>query len=137
MIGAKLKRAVRERAGGRCEYCQLLEGQSEESFAADHIIAIQHHGPTALENLAFACARCNRHKGPNLSGIDPATKQIAPLFNPRVDTWSSHFTWAGAILEGLTPTGRASIDVLDLNDPMVVTRRSLLILLGEFPPKLL
>jgi hypothetical protein len=134
-MDAKLKRAVRERARGRCEYCQLLEGQSEESFAADHIIAIQHRGPTVLENLAFACARCNRHKGPNLTGIDPITNQIVPLFNPRFDTWSSHFAWGGPLLEGLTPTGRASVEVLDLNDPMVVARRSLLLMLGEFPPK--
>lgn len=133
MIDAKLKRAVRERAGGRCEYCQLLEEQSEESFAADHIIAIQHRGPSTFENLAFACARCNRHKGPNLTGIDPVTNQIVP--NPRADAWSSHFAWAGSILEGLTPTGRASVGVLDLNDPMVVARRTLLRMLGEFPPK--
>jgi hypothetical protein len=131
---ARLRRAVRERAGGRCEYCQHVAEQSEETFATDHIIAEQHHGPTELENLAFACARCNGHKGPNLSGIDPLTKQVVTLFHPRQDVWASHFAWNGVILEGLTPTGRATIDVLDVNNSIVVSRRSLLLLLGKFPP---
>jgi hypothetical protein len=133
-MNSKLKRAVRERARGRCEYCQLAEGQTEESFVADHIVASQHLGPTTLENLAFACARCNAHKGPNLSGVDPTSKQIITLFNPRRDDWPTHFSWAGPILEGRTATGRATIQVLDMNDAMVVARRTLLALLGEFSP---
>src|SRR5437660_1357839 len=96
---ARLRRAVRERAGGRCEYYQLVADQCEEAFCNDHIIAEQHHGPTELDNLAFACAWCNRHKGPNLSRIDPATGQVVVLFNPRRDMWSIHFAWNRCILE--------------------------------------
>jgi 5-methylcytosine-specific restriction endonuclease McrA len=32
----------------------------------DHIIAIQHSGPTVESNLALACYACNRHKGRTL-----------------------------------------------------------------------
>lgn len=55
----------------------------------EHIIARQHGGQTILDNLAWACHRCNRRKGPNLTGIDPSTHEIAPLFHPRRDVWSA------------------------------------------------
>jgi hypothetical protein len=54
-----------------------------EPFHLEHIIAKQHGGETKADNLAWACHRCNRHKGPNLSGIDPETQEIVQLFNPR------------------------------------------------------
>jgi HNH endonuclease len=131
----KLKQAVRERARGLCEYCQLPEGSVEELFVADHIIAEHHEGPTELENLAFACGRCNRHKGPNLTGVDPESRQIIPLFNPRTDTWATHFARAEARLIGLTPTGRVTVHVLALNEPRIAERRLLLIRQGLFPPR--
>lgn len=40
-------------------------------FHVDHIIPRQHGGLTQLDNLALACLHCNRHKGPNLAGLDP------------------------------------------------------------------
>jgi hypothetical protein len=36
-----------------------------------------------MENLAWACHRCNYYKGPNLTSIDRETQAIVPLFNPR------------------------------------------------------
>ncbi len=38
-----------------------------------HIVASQHLGATTVDNLALSCPFCNRHKGPNLVGIDPAS----------------------------------------------------------------
>lgn len=63
---------VRHRAGGRCEYCRF----PRPPFHIEHIIAQKHGGPTVESNLAPACVRCNFHKGPNLSGIDPENEQI-------------------------------------------------------------
>ena len=60
-------------------------------FPIDHVIAQQHRGPTAAANLALCCGRCNRHKGPNLAGIDPLTGATVRLFHPRTDTWAEHF----------------------------------------------
>ncbi|HXT34440.1 MAG TPA: HNH endonuclease signature motif containing protein [Chloroflexota bacterium] len=40
----------------------------------DHILGEQHGGTTALENLAYACLRCNRLKGPHI-----ATRFSPPL----------------------------------------------------------
>ncbi len=36
-----------------------------------------------VDNLALACLRCNRHKGPNVGSFDPLTGQLTPFFNPR------------------------------------------------------
>jgi len=41
-------------------------------------------------------------KGTNLSGIDPATGEIARLFHPRRDIWSEHCQWQDALLVGRT-----------------------------------
>jgi 5-methylcytosine-specific restriction endonuclease McrA len=49
-----------------------------------HVIAEKHGGATEIENLAFACWRCNRHKGTDPTSFDPDTRRLSPLFNPRV-----------------------------------------------------
>jgi hypothetical protein len=41
--------------------------------------------------------------------------------------WNEHFTWDGAILIGRSAVGRATIDVLRINDPDRVEHRRLLI----------
>jgi hypothetical protein len=82
---------VRRRAGERCEYCRLPQAAFRRRFHIEHIIAGQHGGTTELDNLALACWQCNFKKGPNLSGIDPETAQVTPLFNPRKERWASHF----------------------------------------------
>jgi hypothetical protein len=131
-MNRKLEREVRRRARDRCEYCHLPEWASEIKHVADHIIAQQHHGPTTDKNLALCCGRCNQHKGPNLSGIDPATGRITALFNPRKHRWEDHFRWRGPVLVGRTPTGRATIDVLAINAPDRVATRQAVIDGGNF-----
>jgi hypothetical protein len=69
---------------------------------------------------------CNRHKGPNVAGIDPETEELTRLFHPRVDEWSSHFGWNGAEILPLSPIGRVTVSVLFMNDPEVVWLRSTL-----------
>lgn len=115
---------VRERAEFRCEYCGISEQYFAQRFQIEHIRAVSHGGSTTAENLALACMRCNLHKGPNLSGIDDKTDEIAPLFNPRRDSWPQHFemTPSGEIL-GLTPGGRATVNTLNMNDPRRVQLR--------------
>jgi hypothetical protein len=121
-----LEDLVRHRADGCCEYCKFPAAP----FHIEHIIARKHGGATTQENLALACARCNFHKGTDLSGIDQITEAVVQLFNPRKDVWAHHFRWAGVILEGLTPTGRATIGVLAINDDWRIEARQQLILEG-------
>jgi hypothetical protein len=123
-MDAATRTLVRERAGNVCEYCSLpQEATPFATFHIEHIIAVQHRGGDDLSNLALSCHHCNAHKGPNLTGIDPDTGQIVPLFNPRRDVWAEHFRRAGAIIEGLTPPGRATVYVLAMNEPEWVDLR--------------
>jgi hypothetical protein len=100
----------------------------------DHIIAEKHHGSTTLENLSLACFPCNNHKGPNIAGFDLVSDQVTRLFHPRIDVWSEHFRWQGAILMGLTAIGRATVDVLAINLRHRILARQALIDEGVFPP---
>ena len=123
-MDAKLKAQVRRRARFRCEYCGFPELFAELRFQIDHIIARQHGGQTRADNLALACFRCNSHKGTNLSGLDPQSARIVPLFHPRREVWKEHFVWTGPRLVGLTPAGRATVGVLRINRPDAVLGRS-------------
>lgn len=130
-----LARRVRRRARYRCEYCQLPQSAVPIRHQVDHIIAEQHEGGDEPSNLALACAHCNRHKGPNLSGLAPVTRELTRLYNPRQDRWREHFAWQGAVLIGLTAVGRTTIQVLAINDREMVEARETLIAEGRFPPK--
>ena len=132
-MSRELERAVRERAGHRCEYCHLPQTCTNFKLPVDHIIPLQHHGATAAENLALSCGPCNRHKGPNISGIDRVTGAVTQLFNPRTQRWEDHFRWGGTSLTALTEVGRTTIDVLAINAPDRIAARVALIDSGDFP----
>jgi 5-methylcytosine-specific restriction endonuclease McrA len=48
-----LRQQVFERAKANCEYCLLPQTEIPFSHEVDHIIARQHSGTDALENLAL------------------------------------------------------------------------------------
>lgn len=107
---------VRRRANHRSEYCLLSQEHGEVTHHVEHIVARMHGGSDDLENLALACHRCNLHKGPNLSGIDPLSQVVVPLFHPRRDRWTEHFAFQGIRIVGLNASGRATVQVLAMND---------------------
>ncbi|MBM3738899.1 MAG: hypothetical protein FJW39_24250 [Acidobacteria bacterium] len=72
-----------------------------------------------------ACQQCNFRKGPNLSAIDPATGQGVRLFDPRRDRWDQHFILKDGRIEGLTPVGRATSELLGMNAPRRIEFRRL------------
>ena len=90
-IPATLRRKVSERAGNLCEYCRLPSDLAFYPHEVDHVVAEKHGGATDIDNLAFACWRCNRHKGSDLTSFDPETQRLSPLFNPRTQN-TSHST---------------------------------------------
>lgn len=130
-----LARRVRRRARYRCEYCRLPQSAVPNRHQVDHIIAEQHEGDDDPANLALACMHCNRHKGPNIAGRDPVTRELTRLFDPRRDRWRQHFAWQGAILVGLSAIGRTTVQVLAINDDVLVKVRTALIAEGRFPPR--
>ena len=115
-IPPSLRIAARERARGCCEYCQMPETGTFFAHEVDHIIALQHGGKTTLKNLALACIQCNRLKGPNIASMDPQTRSIVPLFNPRADRLAEHFRTAGGQIIPLTPAARATATLLDFGN---------------------
>ncbi len=131
----KLAALVCERAEYACEYCRLPFSLHPGTFEFEHVIAKQHGGLTNLANLAYACLHCNRHKGPNLAGIDRVTSatKLVRLFNPRRHKWARHFRWDGPYLVGRTAIGRVTVEVLSINDSMRVALREELIAEGVFP----
>ena len=132
-VPADLRQAVFERARGRCEYCLYPEEYSFLSFEVEHIVAEKHGGTTTLDNLALACPYCNRHKGTDLGSLDPETQQLTSFFNPRTQQWADHFRLDGAAIVPLTPEGRVTSAIFQLNHPDRVQERQRLIWAGEYP----
>ena len=127
MLNEDVRQLVRDRAENRCEYCRLRqEHQSFKRFQIEHVIAKQHLHDDSLENLAFACDRCNLHKGTNLSSVDVETSEIVRLFHPRRDVWADHFALVGFEMIGLTPIGRATVRLLQMNAERRLRLRSIL-----------
>jgi hypothetical protein len=122
-IPIELRRLVTERAGARCEYCRLPEYIAFYPHECDHIVAEKHDGLTVLENLARTCARCNRFKGSDLGSFDPQTGLFAFFFNPRTQVWSEHFAISQDVVIGLTPIGRVTVKLLQVNTPDRIAER--------------
>lgn len=122
-MSASLRPLARERAGGRCEYCGIAQHESLMSFHVEHIVPRQHGGLTVAENLALACPNCNLHKGPNLTGIDPDSREVFKLFHPRQDAWAEHFRPEDGRIIGITAVGRTTVWLLKMNDEDQVALR--------------
>lgn len=137
-IPVSTRRAVVERAQGRCEYCQSRADYTTESFAVEHIIPESRGGTSTLENLAFSCSGCNGHKHDKTDAPDSLARNIVPLFNPRTQVWLEHFCWSddSTQITGLTPTGRATAEALQMNRPGLVNMRHALHAIGKHPPTL-
>ena len=110
-----IRQQVYERAQGCCEYCQTAEANSGQTMHVDHI---NPQGEDVLENLCLACWNCNSSKHKATTAVDPLTNKLVILYNPRSERWSNHFQWIdyGIRIEGLTSTGRATINRLN-NEP--------------------
>ena len=136
ILAVENRRHIIERAGGRCEYCQCSAAYATQSFEVDHIIPVSRGGRSTLDNLAYACSGCNRHKYNRLLVYDPLEGREVPLFHPRQEVWEAHFGWNDdyTLVIGLTPVGRATVAALHLNREGVVNLRRLLRMAGKHPP---
>ena len=131
MIPPQFRQEVRVRGGSRCEYCRLPDWMEMAGpFHVEHVRARQHGGGDDVANLAWACSRCNRHKGTNLAGVDPDSNEIVALFNPRRERWEAHFELVGAQIRGRTAGGRATAWLLQMNAERRVELRAQLVRQG-------
>lgn len=137
-ISARIRRQVQRRTKGFCEYCRTPDNFATSPFHCEHIIPQKIGGKSILDNLAWACPRCNLHKHAKTRARDPHTGQRVPLFNPRLQKWNRHFIWSENLLNiiGRTRTGRATVEALNMNLPQRVNLRKALLSLGEHPAEI-
>ncbi len=121
----------------RCAYCQTTQANTGQPMVVDHLIPEAQGGQTEFDNLCFACRRCNKFKGATTRAPDPLTGEFAPLYHPRQHQWADHFSWdaAGIRLLGLTPIGRSTIVVLNINNEVAVAARRRWVSVGWHPPE--
>jgi hypothetical protein len=136
-ITGEHKRAVADRAKGCCEYCWSQALFSPDPFSVEHIVPRSRGGTSELSNLALSCQGCNNRKYTSIEALDRVTGEVMSLYHPRLQPWSDHFTWNQnyLLILGLSPTGRATIEKLQLNRIGVINLRRILRAFGEHPPR--
>jgi hypothetical protein len=135
-ISKELKNQVIDRAKGCCEFCRAPKRFSHSSLHIEHHIPVSQGGANTAENLTLACPQCNLHKATRTEAIDPFTKQIVQLFNPRQMNWDDHFTWSEETTQmlGTTAIGRATVELLQTNREGMINLRWVLHQQGLHPP---
>jgi hypothetical protein len=135
-VPVALKQLVFDRAAGMCEYCRSQAKYSVDPLVMEHIQPVSRNGKTTAENLALSCQTCNNCKYIKTEALDPATELTVPLFHPRKMVWAEHFTWNDDATKmiGITPTGRATIALLQTNRDGVRNMRRVLTIMNEHPP---
>ncbi len=132
-ISEKKLEFVAQRAEFRCEYCLIHEEDTFFGCEIDHIISKKHGVSNELENLAYTCLFCNRHKGTDVGSIHPTTGELIRLFNPRKDYWNKHFQLKGVTIESLTDIGEITVRLFALNNQERLLERDALISIGAYP----
>jgi hypothetical protein len=135
-IPVALQREVRADARARCGYCHTPEELIGMPLEFDHIYPEALGGPTERDNLWLACTRCNDFKGNRIDALDPQTNERVALFNPRTQRWTEHFAWLpdSVTIIGQTPSGRATVVALRLNNEFILVARQFWVEAGRWPP---
>jgi hypothetical protein len=131
-----LRSRIDEADRGCCRYCLTAEANSGIRLTHDHITPVAKGGETSFDNVCLACSSCNEFKADATHAVDPFTGEAVPLFNPRAQRWRDHFAWSANAtrIEGSTPTGRATVIALRMNQPIAVTARGRWARAGWHPP---
>ncbi len=135
-LTSQIKQQVKLSAKNCCEYCYSQEKFATHSFSVEHIKPLSKGGNNNFDNLALSCQGCNNHKYNKTEGKDAVSGAIVSLYNPRQQNWQEHFNWNQdyTLIIGLTPRGRATVEVLRLNREGLVNLRLILYRMGEHPP---
>ena len=132
-VSAALRRRVAERAGHLCEYCLVAEADTFFGCEVDHVISEKHGGATAPNNLAYAGAFCNRHKGTDVGSIDSEHGTLTRFYHPRKDRWSEHFVLDGTEIRSLSAIGAVTVRILQMNATERLLEREALRQAGRYP----
>ena len=131
-ISAEFRQTVADRANLLCEYCLIAEVDTFYGCEVDHIISLKHGGSSEADNLAYACALCNRAKGSDIGSVS-TTGDFTRFFNPRTDRWSENFRLERAVIQPLTPAGEVTARIFGFNDSARLHEREEMIRFGKYP----
>jgi len=111
---------VRRRARFACEYCGVTEQNAGGELTVDHFRPQSKAGSDELDNLIYACVRCNLYKG----DFWVESSDALQLWNPRLEPFETHF-WQteDGLLFALTETGELNLKTLKLNRLQLVAYR--------------
>jgi hypothetical protein len=112
---------VRERFGRRCGYCGVHEDDAGATLTLDHHQPRVRGDDEQGDNLVYACARCNEHKGSYWHADDPPHVR---LLHPGRESLTVHFSEdPEGRLAGTTAEGSFFVERLQLNRPQLVAYR--------------
>lgn len=131
-INAELRQTIADRANLSCEYCLIAEADTFYGCQVDHVISLKHGGSSDADNLAYACALCNRAKGSDVGSI-ASSGEFTRFFNPRTDRWPDHFRLEGATIRPLTLIGEVTARIFGFNDSTRLHEREEMIRFGKYP----
>lgn len=134
-ISQEIRRRVAARADFLCEYCLINEEDTYFGCEVEHIISLKHGGSSEIENLAYACAPCNRQKGSDIGSVSHSADAFSRFFNSRTDRWPDHFQLDDAIIKHLTTIGEVTERILQFNNSERLLERRALIVVGRYPSK--
>lgn len=120
-ITLEIRQLVRERASYACEFCGVTEMDVGGELTIDHFQPQSKGGLDDLDNLVYACPRCNQYK----QNYWPEEIAALELWNPRLNQAAQHFIeLEDGLLAPLTRTGEFTIKRLRLNrSPLVLYRK--------------
>jgi hypothetical protein len=131
VVNAEIRVVVAARADHLCEYCLIAEDDTFFGCQVDHIISLKHRGQTKADNLAYACAFCNRFKGSDIASLSSETGALVRLFN--LDRWSDHFQLQELSIQARTDIGEVTVRILRFNDNERILERQELNKIGRYP----
>lgn len=129
-----LRNQVSERANHCCEYCLIPEMFLATSFHIDHVRSLKHKGNSHIDNLAYACPHYNQHKGSDVGTFaEEDGETLVRFFNPRKDDWHDHFELDSGEIIPKSTIGKATVSILNINQPERVILRNELSRIGQYP----
>jgi hypothetical protein len=134
-VKTEIRSVVAARANYLCEYCLVAEEDTFFGCHVDHIISIKHGGESNVDNLAYACAFCNRFKGSDIASLLSNSGTLVRFFNPRIDRWSDHFQLQGLSIQPRTQIAEVTIRIriLRFNDSERILERQTLSKIRRYP----
>jgi hypothetical protein len=115
---------IRQRYAYACGYCDVTEISAGGVLTIDHYHPLSADGDDNLDNLVYACVRCNQYKHTYWPTSEERARGFR-ILHPLHDIRAAHYQLDNKTgqLEPLTETGRFHIALLRLNRPQLVQHR--------------